>query len=345
MHNITERDTVIAVRDAGWHGLAKVKDEHMTPEDARKEAYPWEPVTEPLFRRVPVVTAEGPSTEYVEIPDEVGVSRSDTGEYFGSVSREVGDSLEHSNNKAMTEVAEAVEGIAAGDVRVETAGSLAGGRKVWMLLRLNEPIAVKGDPHGETIPYFALQTNHDGKGSFRGQALFTKIICDNTAQAADLEAQKRGTEFTFRHTSGLKDRIEEAKGAVAMWRQSIEAWNTLMTGLIDIKVTAKGRQAFVDSWQPLMLPDAGLKVSERVMNNITEARGEFEAIMNSITTEGTNDTAYGLVQAAIEFQQHVRGVRAADDQGRAESRFKRAYLDRDSLTTVAVALAQEVAAV
>ena len=23
-HNITERDTVISVRDAGWHGLAKV---------------------------------------------------------------------------------------------------------------------------------------------------------------------------------------------------------------------------------------------------------------------------------------------------------------------------------
>jgi phage/plasmid-like protein (TIGR03299 family) len=343
-HNIRERDTVIAVRDAGWHGLAKIKDDYVTPEEARKEAFDWEPITTPLYRAVPVVGEDGLlRTEYAVVEGTVGVERSDTGEFFGAVSAELGASLEHANNKALTEVAESVEGIAAGEVRVETAGSLKNGRKVWMLLRMKDPIEVKGDPHGTTIPYFALQTSHDGTGSFRGQALFTKIICDNTAQAADLEAQRRGTEFTFRHTSGLKDRIEEAKGAIAMWRHSIEEYNLLMASLIDLKVTAKQRQIFIDSWGPTRLPDAGLAVSDQVMNNIEKARGQFQSLMESITTEGINDTAYGLVQAAIEFQQHVRGVRAADDVARAESRFKRAYLDRDSLTTVAVGLAREVA--
>lgn len=344
-HNITERDTVISVRDAGWHGLAKVLDDHVTPEEARKMAFDWEPVPMPLYRAEPVVNEDGSlETRYVEIPGTVGVERSDTGEFFGAVSTEMGDTLAHTGNKALTEVAEAVEGLAEGEVRVETAGSLKGGRKVWMLLRLAEPIAVKGDPHGETIPYFALQTAHDGTGSFRGQALFTRVICDNTAQAADLEAKARGTEFTFRHTSGIKDRIEEAKGAVAMWRQSVKDWNALMNGLMDLKVTAKQKQIFIDEWQPLRLPE-GLTVSERVLNNIETARDEFNGIMNGLTSEGIDGTAYGLVQAAIEFQQHVRGVRAADDLARAESRFKRAYLDRDSLTTVAVNLAREVATV
>jgi len=343
-HEIREHDTVLSVRDAGWHGLAKVKETWMTPEEARQEAFPWEPITEPLYRRVPVVAEDGTlATEYQEIPDEVGVSRSDTGEYFGSVSREVGESLEHSNNKALTEVAEAVEGLASGDVRVETAGSLKNGRKVWMLLRLAEPLEVKGDPHGATIPYFALQTNHDGYGSFRGQSLFTRIICDNTSQAADLEAQKRGTEFVFHHTSGLKDRIEEAKGALAMWRTSVSAFNDLMNSLVDIKITTDQRKIFVDSWGPTMLPKAGLAVSDRVMTNIEEARGAFKAIMDGITSEGIDDTAYGLVQAAVEFQQHVRGLRGADDLARAESKFKRAYLDRDNMIMGAVDLARAVA--
>ena len=39
-HNITSRDTVISVRDAGWHGLAEVLPEHVTPEEARVRAFP-----------------------------------------------------------------------------------------------------------------------------------------------------------------------------------------------------------------------------------------------------------------------------------------------------------------
>jgi phage/plasmid-like protein (TIGR03299 family) len=337
-HNITERDTVISVRDAGWHGLATVKDDYVTPEQAREEAFPWEPVTTPLYRAVPVVGDDGSlSTTYEPVPNIVGVERSDTGEFFNAV----GTDFVHATNKELTEIAEAVEGIAAGDVRVETAGSLKGGRKVWMLLRLNEPIALKGDPHGETIPYFALQNSHDGSGSLRGQALFTRIICDNTSQAADLEAAKNGTEFTFRHTSGLKDRIEEAKQAVAGWRESIEKWNILMSQMLDLTVTPAQRDLFIDQFIPM--PVSTKIVSARVLTNIETARGEFTAIMNGITSEGVDHTAYGLVQAAIEFQQHVRGVRADTDLGRLENRFKRAYLDRDSLTTVAVNLAREVA--
>jgi phage/plasmid-like protein (TIGR03299 family) len=342
-HNITASDTVISVRDAGWHGLAKVKADYVTPEEARQEAFPWEPVTTPLYRAVPVVGEHGPETTYVEVKDVVGVERSDNGDFFGAVSKELGDTLEHTNNKALTEVAEAVEGIAAGDVRVETAGSLKGGRKVWMLLRLNDPIEVIGDPHGATIPYFALQTNHDGGGSFRGQALFTRVICDNTAQMADLEAQQRGTEFVFRHTSGIKDRIEEAKGAVAMWRKSVQEWNLLMNSLVDVKVTEKQRQIFVDAWGPTRFPGAGVAISDRVKNNIEEARGHFNKIMASVTQEGIDDTAYGLVQASIEFQQHVRGTRGADEVARAESKFSRAYLSRDGLVQGAVSLAREVA--
>lgn len=338
-HNITDTDTVISVRDAGWHGLAKVLDDYVTPEEARKQALDFEPITAPLYRAVPIIGENGPETKYVEVDEVQAVERSDNGAFLGAV----GKDYTPITNKELTEVAEAVEGIASGDVRVETAGSLKGGRKVWMLLRLQEPIAVKGDPNGATIPYFALQNNHDGYGSFRGQALFTRIICDNTAQAADLEAEKRGTEFTFRHTAGIKDRVEEAKGALAMWRESVEKWNVLMNSLVDLKVTKKQQQLFVDQWQPLRLPE-GLTVSDRVMNNIEEARGEFKAIMQGVTADGINGTAYGLVQAAIEFQQHVRGVRGADETARAESRFKRAYLDRDALTTVAVKLAQEVAA-
>ena len=336
-HNITETDTVISVRDAGWHGLAQVLDDHVTPETARQMAFDWEPVTMPLYRAVPVVGDDGSlSTTYEEVPGIKGVERSDNGEFFGSV----GEDYVHATNKEMTEIAESIEGISSNEVKVETAGSLKGGRKVWMLLSLAEPLEVKGDPHGLTKPFFALQNNHDGYGSFRGQALFTRIICDNTAQAADLEARAANHEFTFRHTAGLKDRIEEAKKAVAMWRESVKNWQLLMDELVSLKVNEDQKQAFMDQFIPM--PVSTATVSARVLTNIDNARGEFNAIMNGITSEGVDDTAYGLVQAAIEFNQHVRGTRGKNALAKQESKFKRAYLDRDRQLALAIDLAREV---
>src|SRR5690606_19536841 len=103
------------------------------------------------------------------------------------------------------------------------------------------------------------------------------------------------------------------------------------------------KRLFLDQWGPTMLPSADLKVSDRVMGNIEQARGEFWGIMNGVTAEGVDDTASGLVYAAIEIQQHVAAVRGADEGARADGTSRRAYLDRDSLVTVAVGLAREVA--
>ena len=114
-----------------------------------------------------------------------------------------------------------------------------------------------------------------------------------------------------------------------------------MAHMLDLRVDRKQQELFVENFLPMPLTTK--IVSERVLNNVEKARDEFWAIMAGVTSEGVEDTAYGLVQAAIEFQQHVRGVRGENDLARAESRFKRAYLDRDSLTTVAVNLAREVA--
>ena len=87
----------------------------------------------------------------------------------------------------------------------------------------------------------------------------------------------------------------------------------------------------------------GVRDGQPGVDKLAQIRAEFTGIMNGITTEGIDESAYGLVQAAIEFQQHVRGVRGATDLARQESRFKRAYLDRDTLTTTAITLAREVA--
>jgi phage/plasmid-like protein (TIGR03299 family) len=331
-HGITLRDNMFTVRKPAWHNLVEPLPDYPTREEAQAIAHPWEPITEPVYRKVPQVGEDGELVEaYEEVEGFEAAVRSDDGTTLGVKPT----TLPTIKNSEMYDIAEAIEGIDKGSVRYETGGSLYGGRKVWLLLALAEPITVNGDPNGAVLPYFAMQDSKDGRGgAFRGQATLTRIVCDNTAQMADFDAQARGTEFTFRHTKNVQERIEEAKTVLAGWRESIETFQRFSAHMMDLRVTPDQRELFIEQFVPMPPPHT---ISNRVVNNVDEARNQLRQLLAGPTCEDINGTAYGLVAASVEYLNHYRKARSA------ESRFKRSYLDRSRITTDAVALAQEVA--
>ncbi len=326
-HNLTDRDGMFTVREAAWHGLGTVLDEHPTREQAKKIAHDWEPVAETIYRKVPIVGEDGSlGHTFEEISGFRANVRSDTAETLGVTS----ESYELVSNTDMYDIAELIQGEDKSQVKFETGGSLKGGAKVWLLLRLNEPLVVKGDPHGATIPYYALQNSHDGSGAFRGQATMTRIVCDNTSQMADMDAAARGTSFNFNHTKNIQERVEQARDALAGWRDSISRWHLLSETLMAAKVEPEAVIMFVEKFIPMPLATV---TSDRVRENVRTQQLEMLSIFEGRTMEGIADTAYGLVQAAAEFQQHYRRAQSR------ETRFKRAYLD----TSDVLAQAQEIA--
>jgi phage/plasmid-like protein (TIGR03299 family) len=335
-HEITATDATFSVREMPWMGLldgqVNVLPEYPTRDEAQKMVHDWEPVTEPLFRKVPKITADGDLvTEYVESTTGVGVLRSDTGAELATVS----PTFELVTNNTLYDVAEAVQGDGV-DVKFETGGSLFGGRKVWLALRMEEPIKIDGDPHGLVLPFYVLQNSHDASGAFRGQATFVRPVCANTTRAADMDAKMRGTEMKFHHTSNVAKRIEEAKAALAGWRESIEDWTLLMNSLMDEKVSPKGVETFLDRLLPY--PPEHL-LSLRTRNNVERDRGDWMSAFNSVTNEGIGNTAYGLVQVTSEWSEHYRRAH------NPETRFNRAMLVRNDVMTGAVKLARQAALV
>lgn len=329
-HEITSTDQMFSTRMPTWHGLGTIFSDYPTREEAQALVHPWEPVTMPVYHAVPTITDAGELvTEYQEITSHKSVVRSDNNDLLGVV----GEGYEPVRNDELWDIAEALEGSGV-DVCYETAGSLNGGRKVWVLLKLQDPIEIKGDPNGATLPYYALQNSHDGMGAFRGQAIMTRIVCANTAQIADMDAKARGTEFTFRHTKNVRDRIEDARVALGGWRESIEDWRLLNEHLLTLHVDREAREDFLAAFIP---EPAGNVVTERVRNNIHEARRDFKALLASPTCEGINDTAAGLVAAATEYAEHVRRAHTS------QSRFTRSFLARNQIVQDATRLALAVA--
>jgi phage/plasmid-like protein (TIGR03299 family) len=327
-HEITGSDGMFTVRQSAWHGLGTVFEDYPSRAEAQALAHPWEPVGVPVFRAKEVVEEDGKVYEgYEQIEGFKANVRSDNDEVLGVVTEAYTPVL----NTELWDVAEALQ-MSGTDVMYETAGSLQGGKKVWALVRLQEPIAIKGDPRGETIPYFALQNSHDGDGAFRGQATMTRIVCANTARIADMDAQARGTEFTFRHSKNVASRIEQARTALAGWRDSLTAWKAQNDQLISQKIEPLAAVDFLDRFIPM--PPENL-ITERVRKNIESDRSKWLESYQGITGDGIKDTSYGLVQASVEFLNWHR--KANND----ETRFRRTFLTRDALVGHAVKLAND----
>lgn len=244
-------------------------------------------------------------------------------------------SYEVIRHSAFGEILEAVLEQDRDNLRVETGGSLAGGTKVWMLVRLDEPIAVKGD-RSLTMPYVALTSRHDAGGSTAARATMVRIVCANTFRAAEAEGDRTGLTFSFRHTKNWRDHVEDARDAIRGVRREIREYVEIANELLGIPVTAGQTELFVREFIPT--PPEGL-ITERVSRNIEEARTALRAILGSTTVEGAgiDGTAFGLIQGAVEYLDHVRTARTW------ETRLNRTIIKPERIKAKATRLAREVA--
>ena len=128
-------------------------------------------------------------------------------------------------------------------------------------------------------------------------------------------------------------RIEEARQAVTGARTEMRRYTELAHELLGIRITPRQRELFVTEFIPM--PPQGL-ITDRVAHNVEEARQALRLIFESKTTEQVAGTAYGLMQAAGEYLDHVRGARSW------ETRLNRTLIRPEPLKHRALSLIREV---
>jgi phage/plasmid-like protein (TIGR03299 family) len=219
-HGLTDSDSMFAVRRPPWHGLGVVLAEppRSIDEALTKSGLGWQvrqgdvlavrrPEWSDDFGRVhdpelvPAETADG-CTYRANL-------REDTGELLGIVS----DDYRVVPNRDAFAFLDALLG---SELQFETAGSLHGGRRVWVLARLPEWVEVGGD---RTAVYVYVANSHDGSMAVTASATDVRIVCANTLawalRRSDYgEAAKR--TYRFRHTDDLRLKFAEASQVMDM---------------------------------------------------------------------------------------------------------------------------------
>jgi phage/plasmid-like protein (TIGR03299 family) len=294
-------ESMFSVREMPWHGEGTILADYPGDWDTARHlaGLDWEPESASVY--IPHwedADAAGPYFEPVE--GWRAIVRNDTGAVL-SVNK---DSYTIIGHGEMGEIVEAV--LAQPGVKWETAGVLEGGRAVWCLALLDEPVELPGDD-SPTLPYLAITNRHDGTAACALRATAVRIVCANTFRAAELEGERTGTTFSFTHRSGWRNRLDEARQAVTGARTEIARYSELAHELLAIPITAKQRELFVREFIPM--PPEGL-VTDRVARNVEQARTAVRQILQSKTTDQVADTAYGLMQAAGEYLDHVRQARS-----------------------------------
>lgn len=179
-----------------WHGIGEVIQEAPTSDDAIKIAkLNWKVVQEPVYMK------DGTEVEnlYLNL-------REDTKDILGVVRGRYNIAQNEDSFKFVDNIIQNSKGI---ECRYETAGSLFNGKRVFMLVRLPE-VNILGD---EIENYLFFSNSHDGSSGLMAGISNIRVVCNNTLQLAESNAQRI---WKIRHTQSIEDRKMEAEQALGL---------------------------------------------------------------------------------------------------------------------------------
>jgi len=201
----------------------------------------------------------------------------------------------------------------------ETAGTLMDGSWAWGLIRMPEDMLIGGLPDEAMERRLLITNTFDGSSSVRVKATTTRVVCSNTWAAALAGA---GSIYTVRHMGNLAGQMAEAERALGIAYKHDELLASLGSELLSHKVTER----FVAEWAETILPmPTGPEVGERARQNQLDRRtGLLLTWKEAENLENVRDTAWGAMQAAVEWDEHHRyGSREPD------ARMRSIFDDRD----------------
>lgn len=175
----------------------------------------------------PVYTAEG-----FAIPGFRVTRRVTDGAILGMVT----DAYQVVQNRDAFAFADSLLGTGA---RFETAGSLAGGKRVWLTTRLPDDYRLLDDP---VTVYLTITNGHDGRHAFRAVVSPVRVVCQNTLAFALASARRA---WTLVHTTRIHHRIAEARDTLKLTDGYLRALAREAERLAALRVTPSDWRALV----------------------------------------------------------------------------------------------------
>lgn len=185
--------------------------------------------------------------------------------------------------------------------QLETAGVLFGGRRVWALARTGDSSRIMGTD--ELRGYLLLATSCDGSLATRGLFTSVRVVCNNTLQISGVHG-----ESGVKVPHSTKFDADSVKRELGLVHGAWAGFEDVALKLADRKVNKSEAQR----WLIETFGDVDKTLDEQP--NAKMMKDVWGAVMQSpgASLRSANGTAWGLVNGATYYFDHVRNTRTRD---------------------------------
>jgi phage/plasmid-like protein (TIGR03299 family) len=248
------------------------------------------------------LSAAAPGEKWLPVPDKFANVRTDTNAVLGVV----GNTYRVFQNAEAFDFMDAIVGDKL--AMYETAGSLKGGRRVWMLARI--PREYRIGRNDLIQPYVLLTNSHDGSQALRMLPTTIRVVCQNTL---NLALRKAAGGLSIVHTASLDQRIEEARRNLGIISARMYQFNEEAQALAGKELNTIEVHQFFKSLFPL--EGTSLKRNLKI-HGLLEAN--FDNERNHLP--GIEHSAWAAFNAVSEWADHQKRVLGRSDNQRDNNR-------------------------
>lgn len=189
-----------------------------------------------------------------------------------------------------------VDNLLDGTIHFESAGSLFGGKQIWLLARM-EDREVFGDKYEN---YLCFSNDHSGKGSVKAVITPIRVVCNNTLQCA----LNTNRTWSIRHLGNIQAKKQEA----------IKTLGLATSYLSDFELKAENLYKYRGNWDKFL--DALIPIeeekSERIKNNTLYVRDCITNLYNNKDDlQNFKGTGWGMYNAVADYVSNSNPLRNA----------------------------------
>lgn len=266
-----EVESLMLFKEKAWHGLGTIVQEAPTSDDALRLA----------------------GLDWIVSPDRVAVRGKEVPGYQANIRESDGQVLGITSTKYKIvqnrEAFSFLDSIVGGSLTFESAGSLQGGRRVFMLGQL-APRMILGDKFAS---YILFTHTFDGLSKMRVALTPTRVVCMNTLRLGLKTATRT---WATAHRGDIQSKVKAAREALT---------------LEDIYFRGLGQEAELLATTPVLekgLIDAffspELVEGKLAKKAVERNRDVFVAALRSDNLANFRGTAWAAVQAAADVESH-----------------------------------------
>lgn len=275
-------ETMFYVRETPWHGLGvKVASAPKSQEALRLAGLDWKVIQEPI---------------YTGNEEKIEGFKANVRDLDRKVLGVVTDRYKIIQNEEAFAFTDELLGEG---VRYETAGSLMGGRKVWLLAHLPHEYIITGD---RISPYLVFSNTHDGSGAVKVALTPIRVVCSNTLNLA-LSTAKRS--WSMVHTGNVKDRLKEAGDTLFLAEKYMDRLGKEFENLRMKKLTDQQVLDYIE----ILLPCEDDSTPQQV-KNMERLREDLKMrYFEAPDLQDVGKNAYRFINAVSDFATHAKPLR------------------------------------